>query len=126
MTFIEKHPLFIVAIFGISLILLSAFSSAFAALGCNLFFFGAIALYYAGFLVLIFNIAAMVAVLKDKPAAGVILSLPLGGFGAIIGTLFNPSYEREIEVKIIFSIQLWFGIWSVASVMLADIKKLSG
>ena len=120
MDFIEKHPSFIVVIFGITAILLSVLMPEFAALGVNLFFFGAMALYYAGIFVLIFNIAAMIAVLKDKPDAGVILSLPLGGFGAVIGTLFNPSYEREIAVKIIFSIQLWLGIWSVASVMLAN------
>ncbi|MDE7304205.1 MAG: hypothetical protein K2N60_12910 [Oscillospiraceae bacterium] len=118
MDFIEKHPSFIVAIFGIAAILLSVLCPEFAALGANLFFFGAIALYYAGIFVLIFNIAAMIAFLKDKPAAGVILSLPFGGLGAVIGLLFNPSYEYEIAVKIIFSIQLWLGIWAVASAML--------
>lgn len=120
LNFIQKHPSFIVAILGMAAILLSFLSSEFAALGANLFFFGAIALYYAGIFVLIFNIAAMVAVIKDKPVVGAILSLPFGGFGAVIGTVFNPSYEREIAVKIIFSIQLWLGIWAVASAMLAD------
>lgn len=120
LNFIQKHPSFTVAIFGMAAILLSFLSSEFAALGANLFFFGAIALYYAGIFVLIFNIAAMVAVIKNKPVVGAILSLPFGGFGAVIGTVFNPSYEREIAVKIIFSIQLWLGIWAVASAMLAD------
>lgn len=126
MDFIKRHPTIITAIFGVGAILLSIVSSEFAALGANLFFFCAIALYYAGIFLLAFNIAAMVTVLKDKPTAGILLSLPFGGLGAVIGTLFNPSYEYETAVKIIFSIQIWLGIWSYASAMFIGIPSLPG
>lgn len=56
--------------------------------------------------------------LEVQPTAGVILSLPFGGLGAMIGLLFNPSYEKEKTVKVIFSVQLWILIWAVVSFML--------
>lgn len=126
MDFFERHPSFITAIVGIGCIFISFVSEWFAALGFNVFFFGILALRFAGIFVIAFNIAAMITVAKDKPAAGLLFSLPFGGLGAVIGTLFNPSYEYENAVKVIFSIQLWLCIWAVVSAMLVDIPGLPG
>ncbi|MDE6747439.1 MAG: hypothetical protein K2J72_12520 [Oscillospiraceae bacterium] len=114
MDFIGKHPCVAISIVGILLILLSFFIGQLAAYGFALFFL----LYLAGIVLVVINIAAMLLVTYDKPAAGVILSLPFGGLGAMIGLLFNPSYDKEKAVKIIFSIQLWIVIWALASFIL--------
>lgn len=113
--FIKKHLCWAVAAVGILAILLDFFSEQFAAYGFVLIvlivlFFGIV-----GIFVLIFNIAAFAAVVNDKPTAGVILSLPFGGLGAMIGLLSNPSYEKEKAVKVIFSVQLWILIWAAVS-----------
>lgn len=121
MDFIEKHPCIAISIVGILLILLSFFIGQLAAYGFALFFL----LYLAGVILAVINIAAMLLVGKDKPAAGVILSLPFGGLGAVIGLLFNPSYEYETGIKIIFSIQLWLVIWAFASFMLYELNYYS-
>lgn len=121
MDFIQKYPCWTTAILGILLILLSFFIEQLAAYGLVVFLF----LYLAGVILVVINIAAMLLVGKDKPAAGVILSLPFGGLGAMIGLLFNPSYEYETAVKIIFSIQLWLVIWAFASFMLYELNYYS-
>ena len=121
MAFIKKHPCIAVSIVGLFAILLDLLIEQFAELGgamCFIFLFLISFFPLLGIFVLIFNIIAMIAVLKDKPAAGVILSLPFGGLGAAIGLLFNPSYEYKIAVKIIFSIQLWLVIWVFASLII--------
>ncbi|MDE6594415.1 MAG: hypothetical protein K2K44_00210 [Oscillospiraceae bacterium] len=123
--FIKKHPCIAVSIVGFFAILLDFLSGQFAAYGWVLFFLFLIALHLLGIFVLIFNIAAMIAVSNDKPVAGVIFSLLLGGFGAFIATLFNPSYEKEKAVKVIFSIQLWLVIWAVVSFMLFELGYYS-
>lgn len=121
LAFIKKHPCIAISIVGLFAILLDFLIEQFAELGGAM---GFILLFFISFFpllgifVLIFNIAAMIAVLKGKPAAGVILSLPFGGLGAVIGLLFNPSYEYKIAVKTIFSIQLWLVIWVVASLII--------
>lgn len=121
MDFIEKHPCIAISIVGILLILLSFFIRQLAAYGFALFFL----LYLAGVILAVINIVAMLLVGKDKPAAGVILSLPFGGLGAVIGLLFNPSYKYETGIKIIFSIQLWLVIWAFASFMLYELNYYS-
>lgn len=118
MDFIKKHPCWTVAAVGILAILLDFFSEQFAAYGFVLMLFVIMFFGIVGIFVLIFNIAAFVAAVNDKPTAGVILSLPFGGLGAMIGLLFNPSYEKEKTVKVIFSVQLWILIWAVVSFML--------
>lgn len=121
MAFLKKHPCIAVSIVGLFAILLDLLIEQFAELGgvlCFIFLFLISFFPLLGIFVLIFNIAAMIAVLKDKPAAGVILSLPFGGLGAVIGLLFNPSYKYKIAVKTIFSIQLWLVIWVFASLII--------
>lgn len=118
MEFIKKHPCWAVAVVGILAVLFDFFSEQFAAYGFVLMLFVMMFFGIVGIFVLIFNIAAFVAAVNDKLAAGVILSLPFGGLGAMIGLLFNPSYEKEKTVKVIFSVQLWLVIWAVVSFML--------
>lgn len=49
------------------------------------------------------NIAAFVAVKKDKNAAGLTLAILYGSLGALVGTLFNRDYKYAKAVKIIFN-----------------------
>lgn len=121
MDFIEKHPCIAISIVGILAIILSFFIEQLAAYGLVVFIFFRL----AGVILVGINIAAMLLVGKDKPVAGIILSLPFGGLGAVIGLLFNPSYEYENAVKIIFSIQLWLVIWAFASFILYALNYYS-
>ena len=121
MDFIEKHPCIAISIVGILLILLSFFIEQLAAYGLFVF----LLLYLAGVILVVINIAAMLLVANDMSAAGVILSLLFGGLGAMIGLLFNPSYDKEKAVKIIFSIQLWLVIWALASAILYALNYYS-
>lgn len=125
MDLIKKHPCWAVAVVGIMAILLDFFIGQFAAYGWVSMLFIMLFFGIVGIFVLIFNIAAMIAVSNDKPVAGVIFSLLLGGLGAFIATLFNPSYEKEKTVKVIFSIQLWLVIWAVVSFMLFELGYYS-
>ncbi|MDE7278267.1 MAG: hypothetical protein K2N26_00855 [Oscillospiraceae bacterium] len=125
MDFIKKHPCWTVAIIGILAILLDFLSEQFAALGLFVAVWLLVAAVIAGVVLIIINMAAMLLVANDKPAAGVILSLPFGGLGAVIGTLFNPSYKYENAVKIIFSMQLWVLIWALVSFMLETVGYYS-
>ena len=121
MAFIKKHPCIAVSIVGLFAILLDFLIEQFAEFGgalCFIFLFFISFFPLLGIFVLIFNIAAMLAVANNKIVAGVILSLPFGGLGAVIGLLFNPSYEYKIAVKTIFSIQLWLVIWVFASLII--------
>lgn len=113
--FIKKHPCWTVAAVGVMAIFLSFFSEQFAAYGIALILLIVLFFGIVGIFVLIFNIAAFAAVVNDKPTAGVLFSLPFSGLGAMIGLLFNPSYEKEKTVKVIFSIQLWILIWAAVS-----------
>lgn len=118
MDFIKKHPYIAVSIVGFLTVLLDLASGWFAALGLltAIWLFAAAVL--AGVVLIGINIASMILVANDKPIAGVLLSLPLGGLGAVIGLAFNPSYEKETAVKVIFSVQLWVIIWAVFSFIL--------
>ncbi|MBD5140318.1 MAG: hypothetical protein HDT25_02720 [Ruminococcus sp.] len=123
MNFIKKHPSFIVAILGIAAILLSVLMPWFSGYGFILFYliYGLLTYFrFTSVLLIGLNVAAMIAVLKNKSAAGVITSFLSGGFGAIIGTLFNQSYECKKAVKVIFSIQMWILIWAYVSFMLIE------
>ncbi|MCM1330015.1 MAG: hypothetical protein NC253_11300 [Ruminococcus sp.] len=125
MDFIKNHPSIAVSIVGFLAVLLDLVSGSFAALGLMtavcLF---AVAL-WAGILLIGINIASMILVANDKPIAGVLLSLPLGGLGALIGLTFNPSYEKETAVKVIFSVQFWVIVWAVFSFILFNFDYYS-
>ena len=123
--FIKKHPCWAATAVGFSAILLSFVSEQFAAYGLAAVFFFIIVFRFAGIILIGINIAAMLLVANDKSAAGIILTLPFGGLGAVIGLLFNPSYKYEIAVKIIFSIQLWTVIWAFVSLILFEINYYS-
>lgn len=125
MDFIKKHPCIAVSIVGFLAILLNFFSEQFAAYGLGLILFFILALRFAGVILVGVNIAAMLSIANDKSAAGVILSLPLGGLGAMIGLLFNSSYEKETAVKVIFSVQLWVIIWAIFSFVLFNFDYYS-
>ncbi len=125
MDFIKKHPCMAVSIVGFLAILLNFFSEQFAALGLLAAIWLIAAAVLAGVVLIGINIASMLLVAKDKPIAGVLLSLPLGGLGAVIGTLFNPSYKYETAVKVIFSVQLWVIIWAIFSFILFNFDYYS-
>ena len=114
-----------VSIVGFLAILLNFFSEQFAALGLLAAIWLIAAAVLAGVVLIGINIASMLLVAKDKPIAGVLLSLPLGGLGAVIGTLFNPSYKYETAVKVIFSVQLWVIIWAIFSFILFNFDYYS-
>ena len=119
MDFIKKHPCISVSIVGLLAIILDFFSQPIAGSGFLIMFiiltvgFALIGIFLIGI-----NITSMILVLSDKSAAGVILSLPIGGFGAMVGLLFNPSYKCKKAIKVIFSVQLWFVIWVLFSYIL--------
>lgn len=125
MDFIKKHPCWAVAVVGILAVLLNFLSEQFTALGLIVAVWLLAASVFAGVVLIIINITAMLLVTKDKPAAGVLFSLPFGGLGAVIGTLFNPSYKYETVVKVIFSVQLWILIWAFVSFMLENMGYYS-
>lgn len=125
MGFIKKHPCWAVAVVGIMAVLLDFLSEQFTALGLIVAVWLLAASVFAGVVLIIINITAMLLVTKDKPAAGVLFSLPFGGLGAVIGTLFNPSYKYETVVKVIFSVQLWILIWAFVSFMLENMGYYS-
>lgn len=125
MDFIKKHPCIAISIVGFLAILLNFCSEQFAAYGLGLIFFFILALRFAGVILVGVNIAAMLSVANDKSVAGIILSLPFGGLGAVIGLLFNPSCKYETGIKIIFSIQLWLVIWAFASFILYALNYYS-
>lgn len=125
MDFIQKHPCRTTAILGTLAILLSFFIEQLAAYGLGVFLFFLLVVRLVGVILVGINIAAMLLVTNDKPVAGVILSLPFGGLGAVIGLMFNQSCEYETAVKIIFSIQLWVLIWGFVSFMLYTLNYYS-
>lgn len=125
MDFIKKYPCRTAAIVGAAVIIFSFVNEQFAAYGFALSFLIIIAFRFVGIVLVGINIAALFLVANDKPAVGVLLSLPFGGLGAVIGLQFNPSYEYEIAVKIIFSIQLWIVIWAFASFILYALNYYS-
>ncbi|MDE6709723.1 MAG: hypothetical protein K2J76_04460 [Oscillospiraceae bacterium] len=62
------------------------------------------------------NIAAFVAVKKDKNAAGLTLAILCGSLGALVGTLFNRDYKYAKAVRIIFNAHIWICVSEFCSV----------
>lgn len=133
MDFIKKYPCILISIIGLLINILTILNEEFAHTGARVMWtaiFGFLDLFIDFWFVAIllvallfaFNIAAAIAVAKDKLDAGVIFSIPFGGFGGIIGLLCNKNYYNKNAVKSIFTIQLWFVIWLVVSFIMWNLR----
>ncbi|MDE7289347.1 MAG: DUF677 domain-containing protein [Oscillospiraceae bacterium] len=70
-------------------------------------------------ILIVLNIFSFVAVIKNKPILGVLLSLPLGSMGAFIGTVYNESFKCIKTVKVVSLAHIWLVICCLLSFIMA-------
>lgn len=110
-------PYIIVNLAGAALAVLSCFSGiiAIVAVLALIPFVYIITLPVSLLIFIILNIAAFVAVKKDKNAAGLTLAILCGSLGALVGTLFNRDYKYAKALRIIFNAHIWICVWEFCS-----------
>lgn len=113
----SKIPYIIVNLIGAILAILIASNTIFELFGILMFVgtYG-IARYLIGeqgvlLLLFIINILSCVFVAKDKPTAGVALSVFWGSVGALVGAYINDEYKYTKIAKVSLNAHIWFFIW---------------
>lgn len=112
----SKTPYIIVNLIGAILAILIASNTIFELFGILMFVgtYG-IARYLIGeqgvlLLLFIINILSCVFVAKDKPPAGVTLSVFFGSVGALVGAYINDEYKYTKIAKVSLNAHIWFFI----------------